>query len=144
MAGAADALHAAGDRGRSLDLDDEVDGAHVDAEFERRGGAEGFDLAGLQLLLDHGALVGGEGAVVGAGDGFAGQFVERAGQALGYLAAVDEENGRISLADQFEQARMNRIPDGDAAGHLRGGSAGDFLHGLEPRHIFNWNFNPQL
>ena len=35
VAGAADALHAAGDRGRSLDLDDEIDGAHVDAELER-------------------------------------------------------------------------------------------------------------
>ena len=35
MAGAADALHAAGDRGRRFDLDDEIDGAHVDAEFER-------------------------------------------------------------------------------------------------------------
>ena len=47
VAGAADALHAAGDRGRSFDLDDEIDGAHVDAEFERGGGAEGANLAGL-------------------------------------------------------------------------------------------------
>ncbi len=35
MAGAADALHAAGDGWRRFDLDDEIDGAHVDAEFER-------------------------------------------------------------------------------------------------------------
>ena len=34
VAGAADALHAAGDGRRRLDLDDEIDGAHVDAEFE--------------------------------------------------------------------------------------------------------------
>ncbi len=35
MAGAADALHAAGDGWRRFDLNDEIDGAHVDAEFER-------------------------------------------------------------------------------------------------------------
>ena len=40
MAGAADALHAAGDRGRRFDLHHEIDGAHVDAEFEGRGGDE--------------------------------------------------------------------------------------------------------
>ncbi len=43
VAGAADALHAAGDRGRGFDLDDEVDGAHVDAELERRGADERLD-----------------------------------------------------------------------------------------------------
>ena len=144
VAGAADALHAAGDRGRGFDLDDEVDGAHVDAEFERGGGAEGFDLAGLELLLDDGALVGGEGAVVGAGDGFAGKIVERAGEALGHLAAVDEENGGVALADQLKKAGMDGVPDGDAARHLRGGTTGDFLHGIEARHIFNWNFNSKL
>ena len=35
VAGAADALHAAGNRWRRLDLNDEIDRAHVDAEFER-------------------------------------------------------------------------------------------------------------
>jgi hypothetical protein len=34
--GAADALQAAATRPRRLDLDDEVDRAHVDAELERR------------------------------------------------------------------------------------------------------------
>ena len=34
--GPADALQAAGDAGRALDLDDEVDGAHVDAELQAR------------------------------------------------------------------------------------------------------------
>ena len=67
VAGAADALHAAGDRGRRFDLDDEVDGAHVDAEFEGGGGAEGFDLAGLELLLDDRALVRRRGSRGGRG-----------------------------------------------------------------------------
>ena len=38
VAGAADALQPARDRLRRLDLDHEVDGAHVDAELERGGG----------------------------------------------------------------------------------------------------------
>ena len=47
VAGAADALHAAGDRGRRFNLNDKVDGAHVNTEFESGGGAEGANLAGL-------------------------------------------------------------------------------------------------
>ncbi len=33
VSGAADALHSAGNRRRSLDLDDQVDGSHVNAKF---------------------------------------------------------------------------------------------------------------
>ena len=67
--GAADALHAAGDRRRGLDLDDQIDGAHVDAELKGGGGAKGLDLASLELLLDDGALGSGERAVVGTAMG---------------------------------------------------------------------------
>ena len=42
VAGPADALQAAGHRARRLDLDDEVDGAHVDAQLEAAGGDEGL------------------------------------------------------------------------------------------------------
>jgi hypothetical protein len=126
VAGAADALHAAGDRGRSFNLDDEIDGAHVDAEFERGGSAQGANLAGLQLLLDDRALRGGERSVMSAGDGLAGQFVECAGQPLGNLAAVDKEDGGVAFADDLKQARMNCIPDGDAARHLRGRGRKEF------------------
>ena len=68
MAGAADALDAARDGLRRLDLQDEVDGAHVDAELERRGRNEAGELAGLEELLDHEALLAGERAVVRASD----------------------------------------------------------------------------
>ena len=68
VAGAADALHAAGDRGRRFDLDDQVDRAHVDAELERRGRDQRLDLAGLEQLFDLDALRGGERAVVRARD----------------------------------------------------------------------------
>ena len=68
VAGAADALQPAGDRLRRLDLQHEVDGAHVDPELERAGGHEAGQLAGLQQLLDHGALLARERAVVRARD----------------------------------------------------------------------------
>ena len=82
VAGAADPLQAAGDRLRRLDLDDEVDGAHVDSQLQRGGGDQAGELAGLEHLLDDGALLVGERAVVGAGDldlleRLAGVFVAR-------------------------------------------------------------------
>ena len=68
VAGAADALEAAGDRLRRLDLDHEVDRAHVDPELERRGGDQARDLAELEQLLDLDPLLARQRAVVGARD----------------------------------------------------------------------------
>ena len=144
VAGTANALHAAGHRGRGFDLNNKIDGTHVDAQFEGGGGAQGLDLARLQLLFDHRPLGGGQRSVMGSGDGFSRQFVERTGKSLGHLAAVDEEDGRVPLPDQLQQARMDGVPDGGAARCLRGRSTGDFLHGIEARHIFDRNFNSQL
>ena len=62
--GPADALQAAGDRLRALDLDHEVDRAHVDPELEARGGDETRDAARLQELLDLDPLLPGQRAVV--------------------------------------------------------------------------------
>ena len=56
------------DRLRRLDLDHEVDRAHVDPELERGGGDQAGELPGLEQLLDHEALLVGERAVVGPGD----------------------------------------------------------------------------
>ena len=56
MAAAADALQAARHRRRRFDLHDQVDGAHVDAELERRGGDQRAERAGLQQVLDLDAL----------------------------------------------------------------------------------------
>ena len=77
VARAADALQPARDRLRRLDLDDEVDGAHVDAELERRRRDEARDLARLQQLLDLDALLARERAVVCARDFLLGQLVQR-------------------------------------------------------------------
>jgi hypothetical protein len=49
--GAPDALQPARDRLGRLDLQHEVDGAHVDPELERRGGDQAGDLAELQELF---------------------------------------------------------------------------------------------
>src|SRR5215468_10466560 len=81
---------------------------------------------------------------MGAGNVLASQVVERSGEAFGHLAAVDEEDGGVALANEFEEARMNGIPDGDAARRLRSGAAGDLFHHVEARHIFNRNFNSEF
>ena len=65
VAGAADALQPARHRARRLDLDHEVDRAHVDAELERAGGDDAAQLAALQLVLDDEPLLAGQRAVVG-------------------------------------------------------------------------------
>ena len=66
--GPADPLQAARDGLRRLDLDHQIDGAHVDAELEARRRDEARDAAGLQILLDDHALLAGERAVMRAGD----------------------------------------------------------------------------
>ena len=68
VARAADALEPRGDGLGRLDLDHEVDRAHVDAELERRGGDEAGQLARLQEVLDHEPLLASQRAVVRAGD----------------------------------------------------------------------------
>src|SRR5579859_2306312 len=127
VAGAADALHAAGDRGWRFDLDDEIDGTHVDAELEGRGGAEAFELAGFELLFDDQSLRRGQGPVVGANDILSCELVQRTGEAFGDLAAVDEEDRGGSFADDLEEAGVDGIPDGDALWGLTGRAGGDLF-----------------
>src|SRR5918995_1560232 len=57
VTGPADALQARRDARRGLDLDDQVDRAHVDAQLEAGGGDHGGQLAGLERLLDVLALL---------------------------------------------------------------------------------------
>ena len=118
--GAADALQAAGDGLRRLDLQDEVDGAHVDAQLERGRRDQARQLAGLQQLLDDRALLARERAVVGAGDldgrrvlgaVGVGQLVEAQGQPLGAAAGVDEDDRRAVLADEPQDLGVDRRPD---------------------------------
>ena len=146
MAGATHALQPTGDRAGRLDLDDQVDRAHVDAEFERARGHEAPQATRLEIVLDHEPLFAAERTVVGA-DEFTsrrwaadvlcaprgllvGQLVEPARQTLGQPAGVGEDDGRAVLEDQFEQARMHGGPD--AAPHRPGrrGAARQVTTGL--------------
>ena len=67
MARSADALQPAGHRRRRLHLDDQVDRAHVDAQFEAGGRDDGLQPPGLEVILDQGPLFLADRTVVGAG-----------------------------------------------------------------------------
>src|SRR5215207_1244820 len=111
VAGAADTLEAAGDGLRRLDLDHQVDGAHVDAELERGGRDEAGDLPALQQLLDLEPLLTRDRAVVGARDLFLRQLVEAEREAFRESAVVDEDDGGAVGANELEQLRVDGRPD---------------------------------
>ena len=125
VAGAADALQAPRHRLRRLDLQDEVDRAHVDAELQRGRRDEARQLARLQQLLHDRALLARQRAVVGAGDlperllvGTVriGQLVQAQGEALGHAAVVHEDDRRAVPEDVVEYLRVDRGPDRAARG----------------------------
>ena len=111
MAGPSDPLQAAGDGRRRLDLDHEIDRAHVDAELERGGGDERRQASGLEQIFDFHALRPGDRAVVRTDQRFAGELVQRAGQPLGETPAVDEDERRAMRANQLEETRVDGRPD---------------------------------
>ena len=122
--GAADPLEAAGDAGRALDLDDEVDRAHVDAELEAGRGDQRGQPAGLELLLDLEPLLARDAPVMGADELLAGQLVEPLGKALGQAPAVGEHDRAVVAADQLEDRRVDRRPDARPEVAPRGRPAG--------------------
>ena len=125
VAGAADPLQAARHRWRRLDLDDQIDRAHVDAELERRRRHQPAQPALLERVLDLDALRPGQRAVVGADQRLAGQLVERRGEPLGEAPAVDEDQRRGVRLDQLQQPRMDGGPDRRArSGPSRPGRSG--------------------
>jgi len=144
VAGAPDALQPARHRGRGLYLDNEIDGPHVDAELERRGGDERADLPGLQPVLDLRALVPRERAVVGLDEDLARELVQRAGEPLRDPAAVHEEQRRAVGADVLEQARMDGAPDGAAHGPLGCGAARELHRLADARHVLDRHLDAQL
>ncbi|GAA2934183.1 hypothetical protein GCM10020221_32360 [Streptomyces thioluteus] len=140
VSGAADPLQAGGDRRRRLDLDDQVDGAHVDAQLQAGGGHDGGQPAGLEILLDLGALLLGDRAVVRAGQhrrraqGGAGlghqlgrgvvlgqwpggrplvrDLVEPVAQPLRQAAGVGEDDRGAVGQDEIGDALLDVRPDG--------------------------------
>jgi hypothetical protein len=111
MARPADALETARHARRALDLDDEVDGAHVDAELQAGGGDQRGEPARLQFLLDGDALLARDAAVVRAHEFLAGQLVQPLGEALGQAPAVGEDDRAVMAADELEDPWVDRRPD---------------------------------
>ena len=116
VAGTAHTLDATGDAARALHLNHQVNGAHVHAQFERRGGHQRGDAPGLQVLLDDGALLARQRAVVGARDVLLGQFVQAQREALGRPAVVHEDQRAAMGLHQFEQRRVHGGPDAAPGG----------------------------
>src|SRR5207302_7601435 len=83
MTGAADPLDAAGDAGRRLNLDDEVDRTHVDTQLEARGRNQSGEAARLERILDQEALLLGDRAVVGTNQLLTREPIDRRGQSFG-------------------------------------------------------------
>ena len=129
VAGPPDALEPARDRRRALDLDDEVDRAHVDPELEAARRDDRRHAAGLELLLDRDALLAGDRSVVGADELLAGEVVEALGEPLREAAAVREDDRAAVLADQLEDraggspARCWCAPPGSSPGRRAAGRA---------------------
>src|SRR4030081_2578205 len=111
MAGAPHAPDARRHAGRGLNLEDKVDGAHVDAERESRGRDEALDDARFELVLDEHALLAGDRSMVGAHELLTGELVDAGGDALGEPARVDEDDGGAMLLDELQQAGIDRGPD---------------------------------
>ena len=72
----------------------------------------------LQLLLDLGARLARERAVVGARDLLLGEVVQPQREPLGEAAVVDEHDRRRVLLDQLEHARIDARPDRAPAGRV--------------------------
>ena len=117
--GATDSLEAAGDRLRRLDLDHQVDCAHVDAELERRRRDEARDPPGFQVLLDDRPLLARERSVVGPRDltraavlvALVRELVETEREPLGEAPVVDEHDRRAVLLDEAEDLGIDGRPD---------------------------------
>jgi hypothetical protein len=99
VVGAPHALQERGDAARGVELADELDRPHVDAELQRRGRDEGAQLAGPQAALDALAALARERAVV-RGDRIGPEaLAELVRDPLGELACIDEHERRAVARD---------------------------------------------
>ena len=108
VAGSSDALHAAGDRRRRLDLDDEIDGPHVDAELERRRGDERRDLAGFQRSSISIRCARAIEPWCARTSGSPASSFSAAGQPLGDRRLLTKISVDRCALNQLEQPRMDR------------------------------------
>ncbi len=102
VVGPPDALDEAFDVLRRADLDDEIDGAPVDAEIEAAGADHGAERARRHRALDPRARLASERAVMEAdGQVFGVLSPERLEEQLRLGAGVDEDERRGGAAHQF-------------------------------------------
>ena len=126
--GPADPLQPARDGWRGLDLDDEVDRTHVDAEFERAGGDNAAQPPGLEVVFNAGPLILGHRAVVcaceeggctrgdfrlpdGRGQPLRIDLIKPRCQPLGKPPRVSEDDGRPVLQDVVDDLLLDVRPD---------------------------------
>ena len=100
--------------------------------------------AELQAVFDFFALRDGDAAVMRADERFSGEIVDRAGDAFGEAAIVDEDERGAMGADQFEQLGMDGAPDGAGERGLatRGRWGADRCR--RGGHVFDWDFDAQV
>ena len=110
MSRPADALQRDGDRSRRADLADEIDGADVDAELERRRGDDRLELSGFELLFSRQPQLARQAAVMREHRVFAEPLGEIVGHALGQPPRVDEDERRLVLVNQRGDAVVNFPP----------------------------------
>ncbi len=147
VAGAPDALEPACDRRRRLDLDHQIDGAHIDAKLKRAGGHDARQPALLESGLDLQPLLPGDRAVVGANKLFAGQLVELEREALGQAPAVGEDDRAPVSADELQDARVDRRPDARPRLGAGGRPAGRLVEGdplAQAAHVLDRHHDLEL
>src|ERR1700730_14000415 len=145
MARATYSLNARRDAWRRLDLQHQVDRAHVDAQLQGRCRDEPAQGSGLQLVFDEHALLSRDRAVMSPDQVLFRELVHARAYAFGQAPRVDEDDGRVVLADQLQETWIYGGPDavGDLAGVVLGRQSGHVLdrdldahlHGLEPAGI---------
>ena len=101
MAGAPDALQRHGDDPRRADVADQVHGADVDAQLERRRRHHGLERPGLEPLLGDEPPSAREAAVVGGHRRLAEPLGEGVAGALDEPPGVREDEGGAVLADEL-------------------------------------------
>ena len=123
----AHALERGGDVPGRLHLDDQVDGADVDAELERRRRHERLQLAVLEAVLGFQAGPARERAVMGGDEPAGDAVVEVAGQPLGRPPALREDQRRAVRLHQLGDLLLSGVVDGVARGRQEVVDGGDHL-----------------
>ena len=105
-----DPLQSLSHRARRLDLDHQIDRAHVDPELERAGGYHRREPARLEVLLDQQALLLANRPVMGTGDLLSRNIVDPGAQSLGQPPGVRKDDGAAVLTDQLDQVPLDVRP----------------------------------